>query len=74
MQEPYQGEPYQDDVYYEPEPKKKMEGWVIALIIIAALIIVCCVCACLLYFLAAPSIGNVFSTVIEEMMTLTPAP
>jgi hypothetical protein len=77
MQEPYQGEPYQEDVYYEPEPQKKMSGWVIALIVIAVLIVVCCCCVFLVFFVGplvfGPSIGNVFSTVIEAM-TVTPVP
>jgi hypothetical protein len=54
-----------------------MSGWVIALIVIAVLIIVCCCCVFLVLFVGplvfGPSIGNVFSTVIEAM-TVTPVP
>ena len=64
---------YQDP-YFEPEPKKGMSGWLIALIIIAALLVICCLCLCLSLLLGAPAIGNVFSTVVETVEALTPMP
>ena len=67
MSEPYQGPAYPDEPYYEPEPKKKMSGWLIALIIVLVLIIVCCLCACLALLLAGPSVGGVFSTIVETI-------
>ena len=63
--------------YTPPEPKKGMSGWLIALIIVAAVVVVCCVCLVLagavLLFLS-PSVGNVFSTVIETVEAMTPVP
>ena len=66
----YQEETYQQDEYaydYEPEPKKGMSGWLIALIVVLVLIVACCICACAALLLAGPEIGNVFSTIIETM-------
>jgi hypothetical protein len=71
MGEPYEGAVYQDE-YYEPERKKGMSGWVIALIVVLALIVICCLCACVGMLLAGPAIGNTFSTIIEEIGTPLP--
>jgi hypothetical protein len=68
---------YEEVGYPEPEPKKGMSGWVIALIIIAALIVICCVCLVLVYmglFLLSPEVGDVFSTIIETVEAATPMP
>jgi hypothetical protein len=67
MEDTYQDETYQEDYYHEPEPKKKMSGWLIALIVVLVLIVVCCLCTCLALWLAGPAVGNVFSEVIETM-------
>ena len=64
---------YQHD-YYEPQPKKRMSGWLIALIAVLALIVLCIICVCLALLLAGPAIGNVFSTVIETVEAMTPVP
>lgn len=74
MAEPYRGDAYQDDYYYEPEPKKGMSGWLIALIVVLVLIVVCCICACLAILLMGPAMGNVFSTMIETIEAATPIP
>jgi flagellar basal body-associated protein FliL len=71
MEDAYQKDAYQDEYYDEPEPKKGMSGWLIALIVVLVLVVVCCICACAAFLLAGPAIGNVFSTVIEAM---TPMP
>ncbi len=70
-----------DEHYQEvsqPEPKRGLTGWQIALIIVAALIVICCVCflVSLLLFpvVLGPEIGNVFSTIIETMEAMTPMP
>ena len=65
---------YQEVPYSEPEPKKGMSGWLIALIIIAALLVVCCVCLLLSFLLLGPAIGNVFSTIVETVEATTPIP
>jgi hypothetical protein len=70
----YQEDTYQDEYYYEPEPKKGMSGWLIALIVVLVLIVACCLCACVAFWLAGPSIGNVFSSVIETLEVYTPMP
>jgi hypothetical protein len=72
--EDYTNDTYQDEYYYEPEPKRGMSGWLIALIVVLALIVICCLCACIAFLLAGPAIGNVFSTVIETIEVMTPVP
>jgi hypothetical protein len=64
--------------YTPPEPKKGMSGWVLALIIVAAVVVVCCVCLALALILglvlAGPTVGNVFSTIVETVEAVTPVP
>ncbi len=72
MQENYDNEPY--DEYYEPAPRKRMSGWLIALIVILVLIALCCLCALVSLLVAGPTVGNVFSTVIETVEAMTPMP
>jgi hypothetical protein len=74
MQDPYQTEPYAPDEYYEPEPKKRMSGWLIALIVILVLIVICCFCLFVSVLLLGPAIGNTFSTIIETIEVFTPVP
>jgi len=65
MSQPYQSPAYPEQNYYrEPEPKKGMSGWLIALIIILVLIVVCCLCSCLAMMLSGPTVGDVFSTIV----------
>ena len=75
MEDAYQEVGYSEP---EPEPKKKMSGWLIALIVIAALVVICCLCLLIVLVVApallGPEMGNVFSTVIETMEAMTPAP
>ncbi len=73
MQDPYQTyqEPSYEEPYYE-EPKKKMSGWLIALIIILVLIAICCLCSCVSMTLFGPAVGNTFSIIIEEAITPIP--
>ena len=59
---------------FETEPKKKLSGWVIALIIVAALVVICCVCAILSDLLLGPVTGEVFSTILETVEAMTPVP
>jgi hypothetical protein len=69
---------YQEVPYSEPEPKKGMSGWLIALIIIGALVVICCLCLLIVVVLAptllGPAMGNVFSTIIETVEATTPMP
>ena len=65
---------YQEVPYSEPEPKKKMSGWLIALIVVAALVVICCICSVLGFLLLAPATGNVFSTIVETVEAMTPVP
>lgn len=67
MQDTYPEDTYQDDYYYEPEPRRGMSPWLIVLIVILVIILVCCVCACLAMLLAGPAVGNVFSGIVETM-------
>jgi hypothetical protein len=64
----------QEVLGFEPEPKKKLSGWVIALIIVAALVVICCVCAILSALLLGPVTGEVFSTILETVEAMTPVP
>lgn len=65
---------HQQVPYIEPEPKKKLTGWQIALIVAAALVVICCVCALLSVLLLGPVTGEVFSTVLETVEAMTPVP
>jgi hypothetical protein len=69
---------HQEVLHSEPEPKRGLTGWQIALIIVAALIVICCLCflVALLLFpvVLGPEVGNVFSTIIETMEAMTPMP
>ena len=67
-------EDYQEVGYSEPEPKKGMSGWLIALIVVAALIVICCICIFASLLLLGPAVGDVFSTVIETYEAMTPVP
>jgi hypothetical protein len=71
-------ESHQEVLYSEPEPKRGLTGWQIALIIVAALIVICCICflVSLLFFpvVLGPELGNVFSTIIETVEAMTPTP
>jgi flagellar basal body-associated protein FliL len=67
----YEDELYEDEYYYEPEPRRRMSGWLIVLIVAVVLILACCACACAVVLLSGPAIGNTFSTIIE---TLTAVP
>ncbi len=56
------------------EDKKKLPAWAIILIVIGGLIMLCIIVGCVLSIFApavlalmGPSIGNVFSNVIDEM-------
>jgi hypothetical protein len=56
------------------EDKKKLPTWAIILIVIGGLIVLCVIVGCLLSIFApavlalmGPSVGNVFSNVIEDM-------
>ena len=65
---------YEDVRYGEPEPKKRVSGWLIALIVVAVLLVVCCLCILVSLLLLGPEVGTVFSTVIETMEAMTPMP
>jgi hypothetical protein len=56
------------------EEKKKLPTWAIILIVIGGLIVLCIIVGCLLSIFApmvlalmGPSVGNVFSNIIDEM-------
>lgn len=72
MQDEYQQAPYS-----EPEPKKQLTGGQIALIVIVAVVVIGCLCAIgvvALMVLLGPEVGNVFSTIMEGLETMTPGP
>jgi hypothetical protein len=77
MNEPYGSEPYESEPYeqeYPPAPRRRMSGWLIALIVILVLVILCCLCVLVAYLVSAPRVGNVFSTIIETIQVVTPGP
>jgi hypothetical protein len=63
---------HQEVPYSEPEPKKKLSGWLIALIVVAALLVICCICLIASLLLLGPATGEVFSTILETMEAMTP--
>jgi hypothetical protein len=74
MQDTYQDDTSQNAYYPAPEPKRGMSGWLIALIVVLVLVVVCCLCLCVALLLLGPTVGNTFSTIIEQIMTATPMP
>ncbi len=74
MEDTYPDEIYQDSDYYEPEPKKRMSGWLIALIVFLVLVVLCCFCILAGMLLLGPAIGNTFSTIVETLEAATPIP
>ncbi|MDD3825906.1 MAG: hypothetical protein PHY79_08025 [Anaerolineae bacterium] len=73
MEEPYDVD-IVDQEYYPPAPRRGLSGWIIALIVIVAIVILCCLCACVAWALLAPATGNVFSSIIETIESMTPVP
>jgi hypothetical protein len=56
-------------------PAKKRNPWITVLIVIIVLIVFCCICACLVFTILAllgPSVGNVYSNIMEGIVTPTP--
>jgi hypothetical protein len=56
-------------------PAKKKNPWITVLIIVIVLIVLCCICALLvptILALLGPSVGNVFSNILEGLVTPTP--
>ena len=65
---------YEDETYDQPEPKKGMSGWLIALLVVVALIVLCCICFFAALILLGPTMGTTFSTIIETIEAITPTP
>jgi flagellar basal body-associated protein FliL len=65
---------YEDGTYDQPEPKKGMSGWLIALLVVVALIVLCCICFIAALLLLGPTMGTTFSTIIETIEAITPTP
>lgn len=53
--------------YPAPEPKKKISGWLIALIVVLVLIVACFLCVCLALAFFVPASGSVFSTIVTTL-------
>jgi flagellar basal body-associated protein FliL len=65
-----------EDYYAEPmEEKKSNTTLIIIIIVVVVLIVLCCCCVLTLLVpsLLGPSVGNVFSNIIEEL-EMTPMP
>lgn len=73
MTDMYAQPPEEQQPYAQP-PKKGMSGWLIALIVVLVLVVLCCLCIAVSWLVAAPSMGNVFSQIIETIEATTPAP
>jgi flagellar basal body-associated protein FliL len=65
---------YEDETYDQPEPKRGMSGWLIALLVVVVLLILCCICVFAALLLLGPALGTTFSTVIETVEAFTPVP
>jgi hypothetical protein len=70
--------PVQPNVPVQPAvpPAKKRNPWITVLIIVVVLIVLCCLCVIVVTVLVpallGPSVGNVFSSIQQEL--ITPAP
>jgi len=66
-----------EDYYAEPmEEKKSNKTLIIIIVVVVVLILLCCCCVLGLWLvpsLLGPSVGNVFSNIIEEL-EMTPMP
>jgi flagellar basal body-associated protein FliL len=66
-----------EDYYAEPmEEKKSNKTLIIIIVVVVVLIVLCCCCVLgvlLVPSLLGPSVGNVFSNIIEEL-EMTPMP
>ncbi len=67
-------EDYADETYYQPEPKRGLSGWLIALLVVVVLLILCCICVFAALLLLGPAVGTTFSTIIETLEVTTPMP
>lgn len=67
-------ENYPDEAYYQPEPKRGVSGWLIALLVVVVLLILCCICFFAALLLLGPAVGTTFSTIIETLEATTPMP
>jgi hypothetical protein len=63
-----------DNMQAAPQPKSKLPVWAIVLIVVVALCILIPVCVIAILALLGPSIGNVFSNVLQNLVTATPVP
>jgi flagellar basal body-associated protein FliL len=63
-----------EDYYAEPtEEKKSNLTLIIIIVVVVVLIVLCCCCVLGTMLLAGPTVGNVFSNIIEEL-EMTPMP
>jgi flagellar basal body-associated protein FliL len=57
-------------------PTKKTNPWIIVLIIVIVLVVLCCLCVIVVVVLVpallGPSVGNVFSSIQQELITPVP--
>lgn len=74
MDDLYAEDMYEDEDYYEPEPRRGMRGWVIAFLVLLVLAVVCCICLCVATVVLGPAVGTTFSTIIETVEANTPMP
>jgi uncharacterized membrane-anchored protein len=74
MEDLYPEDIYEDEYYYEPEPRRGMGGWVIAFLVLLVLAVVCFICLCVATLLLGPAVGTTFSTIVETIEATTPMP
>lgn len=67
-------ENYSDETYYQPEPRRGVSGWLIALLVVVVLLVLCCLCVFAALLLLGPAVGTTFSTIIETVEAATPMP
>jgi len=67
---------YLPPVLPDEKPTKKKSPWITVLIIVIVLIVLCCLCVIVVTVLVpallGPSVGNVFSSIQQELMTPVP--
>ncbi len=66
MSESFDDQTFGHEPYTTPEPKKKIDGWLIALIVVLALVVLCFLCVCLAIAFFAVS-NSVWPTIVQTL-------
>lgn len=67
MSESFDDQTYGHEPYTVPESKKKINGWLIALIVVLVLIVLCFLCVCLAVAFFVPVSSSVWPTIVQTL-------